>query len=391
MLMNLKILSLFVKDAKNVTSPGVRSKCAMTASIFGIVSNAVLSAIKLLIGIISGSIAIVADGVNNLADASSSVVTLIGFKLASKPADKEHPYGHQRIEYIAGLIVSMLICVLGFEFLTSSVSAIVNPTETKFSVITVAILLLSIAMKLWQCSFYRSVAKHIDSPTLAAASADSLGDVITTSAVVVSALIALIWKINLDGIFGCIVALFIIKSGIGLIIETANPLLGTAPSADFIASIGKRISSYEGVLGYHDLVVHSYGPGRLFVSVHVEMAAERDILESHDLIDNIEFDFRDSGISLVVHLDPIVTKDEELAEVRREIEGILAVVASECCSHLSMHDFRMVRGATHTNLIFDVVVPFECKLSEAELCHVIDTKAKLLSPSYNTVITCDRG
>lgn len=389
--MNLKLLSLFVKNSNNVKSPAVRSKCAVTASIFGIFSNVILSVLKLIVGVISGSIAISADAVNNIADASSSVVTLIGFKLAEKPADKEHPYGHQRIEYIAGLIVSMLICVLGVEFLINSISAIINPTETNFSAATIGILLFSILIKLWQCSFYKSVAKHIDSPALNAAAADSLGDVITTSAVVVSALITLVWKINLDGIFGCLVALFILKSGIGLIIETANPLLGTAPSPELIASVGKRISSYEGVLGYHDLVVHNYGPGRIFASVHVEVAAEKDILESHDLIDNIEFAFRDSGISLVIHLDPIVTKDEELSEIRREIEGIVALAASEINCPLSMHDFRMVRGASHTNLIFDIVVPFDCPLSEKELTDKINEKVKLLNSDYNTVITCDRG
>ncbi len=389
--MNLWLLSLFVRNYKNVKDSHTRSRCAMTASIFGICSNSVLSVLKLLIGIISGSIAICADAVNNIADASSSVVTLIGFKLASKPADKEHPYGHQRIEYIAGLIVSMLICVLGFEFFINSISAVINPNETKFSAISIVILVFSIIAKLWQCSFYKSVAVHIDSPALSATAADSLGDVITTSAVLVSAVISLLWQINLDGIFGCIVALFIIKSGIGLIIETANPLLGTAPSAEFIASVGKRISSYDGVIGYHDLVVHSYGPGQIFASVHVEVAAEKDILESHDLIDNIEFDFRDSGISLVVHLDPIVTNDEELSEIKREIEAIVALSSAEHECPISMHDFRMVRGNTHTNLIFDIVLPFECKYSEEELQADITKKIKLLSSNYNAVITCDRG
>lgn len=389
--MNLKLLSLLVRNSKNVTDPRIRSKCAVTASAVGIVSNAVISIMKLIVGILSGSIAIIADAINNAADASSSVVTLIGFKLASKPADKEHPYGHQRIEYIAGLIVSMLICVLGVEFLTSSVSAIINQAETHFSLISVAVLVFSILAKLWQCSFYKSVAKHIDSPTLAANAADSLGDVVSTTAVLAAALISLYFNVNLDGIFGCAVALFIIKSGIGLIIETANPLLGTAPSAEFITSIGQKILSYDGVLGYHDLAVHSYGPGRIFASVHVEMAAEREILECHDLIDNIEFDFRDSGISLVIHLDPIVTSDEELSEIRREIEGIVALLAEEHGCPFSMHDFRMVRGATHTNLIFDIVLPFECKCPEEEICFEVSRRVKLLSPDYNTVITCDRG
>lgn len=389
--LNLKLLSLFVKDYKKTDDSRVRAKCAATASIVGIVSNLLLSLMKLVIGIISGSIAISADAVNNIADAASSIITLVGFKLAAKPADKEHPYGHARIEYITGLIVSMVICVLGIEFFINSINTLISPTQTDYSVIALVILGVSIVIKFWQGLFYRSVGRHIDSSALIATSADSRNDSITTAAVLIGALISRFSGVNLDGWLGVAVACFIVKSGIELILETSNPLLGTAPSEEFVMSIGKRIMSYDGVLGYHDLVVHSYGHDRIFASVHVEVAAERDILESHDLIDNIEFDFKKSGMQLVIHLDPVVTADEELHELRREVEAIIVIVSEELATPLSMHDFRVVRGVTHTNLIFDVVVPFECPKNEREVREIISKKIRTLSHEYNTVIEIDRS
>ncbi len=389
--MNLKLLSLFVKNYRDTASAAVRAKCASAASGVGIASNALLSVMKLVVGIITGSIAITADAVNNVADAASSVITLVGFKLASKPADKEHPYGHQRIEYITGLIVSMVICVLGIEFFTTSVKAIFSPEVTVYSTASLVILAASVIIKLWQCLFYRAVAKHIDSTALIATSQDSRNDAISTAAVLVGALIARIFELNLDGWLGLAVAVFIIRSGVMLVMETADPLLGNAPSAEFVLSIGKRIMEYDGVLGYHDLVVHNYGHDRIFASVHVEVPAEQDILVSHDVIDNIEFDFKKDGVQLVIHLDPVVTSDEELQEVRREVDAIVAIVAGELDVALSIHDFRMVRGVTHTNLIFDVVVPFECKLSEAEICDIFAAKVRALSHDYNTVISVDRS
>ena len=389
--MNLRLLSLFVKNYRDTDNSSVRAKCASAASGVGIASNALLSVMKLLIGIITGSIAITADAVNNIADAASSVITLIGFKLAAKPADKEHPYGHQRIEYITGLIVSMLICVLGVEFFTSSLGAIFSPEVTVYSTASLIILAVSVIIKIWQGTFYKSVGKHIDSGALMATSADSRNDAISTGAVLIGALISRFFDLNLDAYLGLAVACFIIKSGVQLVIETSSPLLGNAPPSDFVASIGKRIMTYDGVLGFHDLVVHSYGHDRIFASVHVEVAAEQDILVSHDIIDNIEFDFKKSGIALVIHLDPVVTSDEELRELRLQVEGILAIMASEYDCALSMHDFRMVRGVTHTNLIFDVVVPYECPKSDDEICEELTKKIRLLSKDYNTVINVDRS
>jgi len=389
--MNLRLLSLFIKDYRNTDDCIIRSRCASTASLVGIITNIFLSAMKLIIGIIAGSIAIVADAVNNITDAASSVITLVGFKLASKPADREHPFGHQRIEYVTGLIVSIIVCVLGIEFLTSSVDAIKNPTETDYSTPAIIILALSIAIKLWQGTFYSSVGKHIDSGALKAASKDSFNDVISTAAVLVGAIISRFSEFNLDGWLGLAVACFIIKSGIGLVIETADPLLGTPPDKDFVKSVGKKIMSYDRVMGIHDLVVHSYGPARTFASVHVEVDASADILESHDLIDNIEFDFRRQGIELVIHLDPIVTNDEETCELRREAEAIVIGASKEFDTVLSMHDFRIVNGVTHTNLLFDIVVPFECKKSPEDIKKYIEKQIKQLSSAYNAVVTCDRN
>ena len=390
--MNLFLLKLFVPELGSAKSANVRTRTAAAASMIGIVSNVVLFVMKLVVGILAGSIAITADAVNNIADAASSVITLVGFRLASKPADKEHPYGHQRIEYITGLIVSVMVLVIGVEFFTNSLSAIRETKAADFTLPSLLILVVSIAIKLWQSRFYRTASRAIDSSALEAAASDSRNDALSTSVILLGAAVSHFFSVNTDGILGLLVALYIIKSGIDLVRETSDPLLGTAPSGELVDAIGKRIMSYEGVLGFHDLVVHNYGPDQCFASVHVEMAAEMNILVSHDTIDNIEFDFRkDMGIHMVGHLDPIITSDEELAELRREIEAIVAQTAAELGFALTMHDFRVVRGHTHTNLVFDVVVPCDCPKPDKELCAIIDAHVKMLCEQYNTVITCDRS
>jgi cation diffusion facilitator family transporter len=389
---NLRILSIFVRDYKNSKNPRIREKCASAAGFAGIASNVFLSAIKIFVGLTTDSISITADAVNNLTDAGSSIITLVGFRLAGKPADKKHPYGHERIEYITGLIVSFCITILGVQFMINSVNSIINPKETLFTATSFVILGVSVLIKLWQCRFYITVGKHIDSSTLIATASDSRNDVITTMAVLVGAVISKLTGVNLDGWLGTAVAGFIIFSGINLIIETSNPLLGLAPSAELIDSIVNRILSYKGILGYHDLVIHNYGPDRCFVSVHVEVPAEQDILVSHDIIDNIEFDFlRETGIHVVIHLDPVVTNDEEINELREDVTSIVASVSNEVDTELSMHDFRVVKGHTHTNLLFDITIPIECQTSDKILRELLDLKIKELSPDFNTVITCDRS
>lgn len=390
--MNLRLLSLFVRDCNNTSDPRVRDKCASAAGIVGIASNIFLSILKIIIGVITKSISITADAVNNLTDAGSSIITLIGFHLAGKPADEKHPYGHRRIEYITGLIVSMVITILGVQFLLNSIDSLLHPSETLYTPAAFVILGVSILIKLWQSRFYVTVGRHIDSTTLIATASDSRNDVLSTAAVLIGAIISKLTNVNLDGWLGCAVAAFIIYSGISLIIETANPLLGLAPSPELIKSIGDKILSYDGILGYHDLVVHNYGPDRCFASVHAEVPAEQDILVSHDIIDNIEFDFvRDMGIHLVIHLDPVVTADEEINELHKKLEAIVASVSKAVGCDITMHDFRVVRGQSHTNLLFDIAVPIGCKTSDKVLRELIEAQIKQISPIYNAVITCDRS
>lgn len=390
--MNLRLLMLFVKNGADTSDPRVRERCASVAGAIGIASNLFLSLIKIIVGALSKSISITADAVNNLTDAASSIITLIGFKLSGKPADAEHPYGHRRIEYITGLIVSMVITVLGVEFLINSVQNLLDPSETIYSTVSIVILVLSILIKLWQNRFYVTVGKHINSTTLIATASDSRNDVLATSVVLLGALISKLFSIDLDGWLGCAVALFIIWSGVSLVIETSNPLLGMAPTPGLTKSIGDKITSYDGILGYHDLVVHNYGPDRCFVSVHVEVPAEQDILVSHDIIDNIEFDFlRETGMHVVIHLDPIVTDDPVINDLHCEVGHVIEQLSIELGDEITMHDFRVVRGQSHTNLLFDVAVPFSLKLSDGALRELIDKRIRELLPYCNTVITCDRS
>jgi len=382
------LVRIFVKDYDKTGKPAVRGRYGLLAGFVGLACNVLLFSLKFLVGMVFGSIAIVADAVNNLSDAGSCIVTLIGFKMSGKPADEEHPYGHARVEYIAGLVVSFSILLLGIQLIGSSVQKIFKPEAVEFSWLSVAVLCMAILVKLWMGLFYRKVGKTIDSMAILANSADSMNDVYATSAVLVSALVGKVTGWQLDGYAGTLVAVFIIISGIGLVRETLNPLLGTAPAQELVNKIEDKLHGYEGVLGTHDLMVHNYGPQRCFASVHVEVCAKEDILKSHDMIDNIEKDFaEDLDIHLVIHLDPVVTDDEETNHMRDVVQKIL----QELDSRLSMHDFRMVKGNTHSNLIFDVAVPPRYQMSDKELREVIDTQVKADYPDYFTVITVDRS
>lgn len=380
------LIKIFIRNREDEKSPQVRGRYGFLAGIVGIICNAILSCGKILIGSIFGSLAVLADGINNLSDAASSVVTLIGFKLAARPADEKHPFGHARIEYIAGMIISFFIILLGFDLTKTAVGKIIHPEEINFSLLTIGILMFSILLKLWMAGFNHKLSKKINSTTLAAAKQDSLNDVVTTSAVLIAILIAKFTGLKLDGYIGLAVALFIIYSGIRLIIETMSPLLGEAPDHELVNEICEKIKSYDKVLGIHDLVVHNYGPGRCFASVHAEMDYKNDIMESHDITDRIERDFAAEGIQLVVHLDPIVTDDEELEEARRLATGVI----QRLDERFSLHDFRMVKGAYHINLIFDVVVPSDCKKTNDQICGQIDAEMKKMNDNYFTVIEIDR-
>lgn len=389
--MNLKFLGLFVKNI-NDGSVQTRQKCGKAAGIIGIISNVILFAVKLIIGIACSSIAITADAINNIADAASSVVTLVGFKLSEKPADDKHPYGHARIEYLTGFIVSLIITVLGVQFFKDSIVTIISNTPSSYSNAAIAVLVIAIFIKLWQATFYKAVGKHIDSGSLIATSADSRNDVISTSAVLVGALVSRVWGIELDGYLGLIIAIFIIYSGIKLIMETADPILGVAPDDEFVQKISDKILSYEGILGLHDLIVHNYGEGRCFASVHCEVSANEDILKSHDIIDNIEFDFlREMNLRLVIHMDPVVTDDENVTKLKAVTTDIVEKIGESIGEAISMHDFRVVFGQTHTNLIFDIVLRSSCKTDDKTVCSMIEQKIKEYSPEYNTVICVDRN
>ena len=334
-----------------------------------------------------GSVSVIADGVNNLSDAASGLISLLGFKLAEKPADAEHPYGHGRYEYLSGLMVALLILVIGVELLKSSVVKIFSPGKTGFSLIALSILLFSILGKLWLMYFNRNLSLRIHSETLRATSADSRNDVITTLSVLIAALISRFTGFDLDGYIGAAVALFILYSGYGLVKSTIDPLLGKAPDQSFIDHIEQKVLSYEGVLGTHDLMVHDYGPGRQFASIHVEISADIDALKGHELIDRIEQDFKKEGLSVVIHYDPICNSDSELGEFRLWLEQEVKKIDPS----LSIHDIRMVPCATHTNLIFDCMVPSSSQKSDRQVKEELTTIIRDSYPAYLPVIHIDRS
>ena len=377
-----------IRDYEDVKNPEVRDQYGKVAGIVGILSNTLLCAMKIAVGLLSGSIAIVADAVNNLADASSSLITLIGFKLASLPEDKEHPYGHARIEYLAGLLVSVIIIVVGLELGKGSVDKILHPTPTEFSLTVVIVLLLAIGMKIWQAAFNVTAGKKIHSMTLIATGADSRNDVIATSAVLVSLLIGHFCDLQIDGYMGVLVALFIVWSGIGLVRETVSPLLGEAPDPELVKAIEDIALQQEGVLDIHDLAVHNYGPGKIFASLHAEVDAAVDIMVSHDMIDNIEHEVsKRLHISCTVHMDPVNVSDpnrEPLKQVLRDaIAGLDGVT--------NFHDLRLVPGPTHTNVVFDVAIAPGCKLSGEVIQKTLADAVSAYNPSFRTVIEFDRS
>ena len=382
------ILRLFVRNWKNTEDPKVRADCGKAAGLVGIVTNLLLFAAKIIIGTLFGSVSITADAVNNLTDSGSSIVTMVGFKLAGKPADEKHPFGHARIEYLSGVIVSFIVLFLGWELGMSSIEKIITPEENRLTPAVLIVLVLSVAMKLWQSAFYCSVGRMISSDAVIATAKDSRNDAISTTVVLLGAAISLFTGVNLDGWLGVIVALFIMFSGVQLILDTASPLLGQAPEKELVQSIHSRILSYEGVIGVHDLAVHNYGVGRCFASVHCEVDAARDLMESHDLIDNIERDFKaQSGINLVIHLDPVIVDDPRTNALKAEVQ----VICAELYPGASIHDFRVVWGLSHSNLVFDMMVPFSVHADDEVIRSQVEEAVRQLNSTYRVVITVDRG
>lgn len=382
------LLKHFVKGYPDTSSPAVRTRCGNLAGTVGIVCNVLLCAGKFLAGFLSGSLAISADAVNNLSDASSSVIALLGFRIAAKPADDEHPYGHGRTEYLAGLAVSVMILLIGLELVKTSVGKIMAPEPIQAGLVPLAVLVVSILVKLWMAAFNRQVGKQIGSSVLEATAADSRNDVIATSAVLVATLAQMIFGWQLDGWIGLAVAAFILYSGWGLVKEAIAPLLGQAPDPEMVRHILEVTRSYSGVLGIHDLIVHDYGPGRQFASLHVEMAASQDVLASHDVIDQIERRFLEQeGLHVIIHYDPIVTDNNEVGEARE----YLAKQVKRLDPRLTIHDLRMVPGETHTNLIFDLVVPHGFEMPECRLKSEVQAMAQSKNPKWQCVVTLENS
>ena len=386
------LTKLFIKNHDDYSNNKVRIAYGKLSSVVGIISNLFLCVVKIVTGLLTSSIAITADGINNLSDAGSSIITLIGFKLSSIPADREHPYGHQRIEYITGLLVSFVILIIGLSLMKSSIEKIATPTseelERNTQLIMIGILAIAIAIKTWQSIFYRKVGKLINSMTLIATATDSLNDCISTSFVLVSLIITLFFPtILLDGYMGLIVSIIIIISGIKLIKETVSPLIGEAPTKEFIEATTKKILSYPGVLGIHDLTIHSYGPAKTFITVHVEVDSKVDIITSHDIIDNIEHDFmNEKGICLVIHMDPIDIANEKTIKLKEQITEIIVNIDE----NLHFHDFRVVHGETHTNILFDIVVPIKYHITDEELMERLEKEVKNINKTYRLIMTIDR-
>lgn len=386
------MLNKIIKNYDQPQRPEVRVHIGRFAGIVGIIANILLFAVKIIFGILFKSISIIADSLNNLSDTGTNVITVVGYTMSGKPADKDHPYGHARMEYISSMIIAIFISFFGLETLISSVENIITPQQAQeYTLVPIIIMACTILVKLIVAIFFTRLGKHINSDTLKASALDSIGDVFATSAVVAGMLVTKYTGfVYTDSIVGILIAIYIIIMGIKLVIETANKLIGEAPDDKFINSIVSRIKDYEGVLGIHDLVIHSYGENRCFVTVHVEIDADGEIMHSHDLMDNIEADFLKDGINLVIHMDPVSITDEETNELRHKVQDIISALSGEYSTPISMHDFRIVKGITHTNVLFDVSVSNECKLTDKFICDELTRRIQGINPLYNLVLTIDR-
>lgn len=379
----------FVKNHEDVEKVSVRTAYGVLASVVGIFCNVLLFVVKGAVGFFLHSVSVMADAFNNLSDAGSSIVGLVGVRMASKPADEEHPFGHGRIEYIAALVVSFLVLQVGFTFFKDSIRKIQNPEELKFQAVSVIILVLSIGVKLWMGMFNKKLGKKIDSKVMMATATDAMGDVVTTTATIASVLFFKITGINIDGIVGIGVSLVVMWAGIGIAKDTLEPLIGEAVAPEEYVRISRFVEKYEGIVGSHDLIVHNYGPGRSMASIHAEVPNDVDIEVSHEIIDRIERDAaKRLGIFLVIHMDPVETKDAHVLEVRHQVEQILDAVDSR----VSIHDFRMVDGKEQINLIFDMVVPFEYSTQKQnELKMTLRKLLQMADKRYQCVITIERS
>lgn len=387
------IRKLFIKDYQDTQNPKVRFRYGLVAGIFGIISNALLCVFKLIVGVVGNSITIIADAINNLSDAGSSVVTLVGFKLSATPPDNDHPFGHARYEYITSLLVSVTVLFIGILLLKSSIEKCITPEEVSVSVYTYVVLGVAIAMKLVQMLIYLDFSKAINSGALKASAADSRNDVLATVVVLISTIVIDVAgdkispKVSVDGIMGIAVSAFIIVSSILLIKEAMSPILGEKPPKELVDKITAKILSYDGVIGVHDLVVHSYGENHCFVVAHVEVPADVDITKSHDVIDNIEHDFwNEMHVRITIHMDPVDTKNKQLAVLKLRAQNAIANLDE----NLSLHDFRLVSGQTHTNMLFDVVIPYGSKITLDDVKDALKKEFGNDPVKYFFVIDMDR-
>ncbi len=381
------LAKIFIKDRENTADQKVRAAYGYLCGAVGIALNILLFAGKLTAGTISGSVAVTADAFNNLSDAGSSVISLIGFRLASQKPDPHHPFGHGRFEYIASLIISIIIILMGFELGKSSFEKILSPEEVEYSALTFAVLGASVAVKLYMFLYNSSVGKKIDSSTMRATAMDSVSDAVSTGAVLLSVVIAMLTKVALDGWMGLVVAVFIMITGFKTAKETVDSLLGAPPCPELVRQIESMVLAYDDIIGVHDMIVHNYGPGRTFVSLHAEVPADGDIVAIHDTIDNAEHEIaKKLGCLVTIHMDPIDVRDEHTAQLRQKVGEIIKEVNPE----VTFHDFRVVSGPTHTNLIFDIVSPMDCKLSDKELADHIAEKIHEYDESYFAVIDVDK-
>ncbi len=383
------LIRLFIKDPRNTASPAVRRAYGTMTSVVGIILNLLLAAGKFTVGLLFGAISVQADAVNNFSDAGSQLISLVSFKIAAKPADREHPFGHARIEYVASMIVSFLVLLIGWELLSGSIDKVLHPKETIFSWVSVAVLGVSVAVKLWLCVFNRKIAKRIDSTVMRATAADSLSDAAATAAVLAATLIYRFTSFDPDAYMGILVALLILWAGIKILNETKNSILGERPTDEQVAEIRAIVAEFEdsGVIGLHDLVVHNYGPGRVMASLHVEVDGDINIYISHDIMDRIERRLRvDCGILATVHMDPVAVRDPAVAALR----DLALSLAQSMDDRLRIHDFRIVPGDTHTNLIFDVVAPFDLKTPDDDLRNTLADRIHQKDEKLFAVITVDR-
>lgn len=383
------LVNKFIKDSTNIESTEVRTRYGMLASVVGIFCNVLLFSVKLTIGLILSSLAVTADAFNNLSDAASSIISFIGVKMAGKPADAEHPFGHGRIEYIAALIVSFLVIEVGFTFFKSSISKILHPEEISFDLVPFVILILSILVKLWMAFFNNKLGKRIDSKVMLATAADSLGDVITTSATVLSIIICHFTSINVDAIAGLIVSAIVIWSGISIAKDTLEPLIGERVPAELYQKITDIVESYDGIVGTHDLIVHNYGPNRSMATIHAEVPNDINIEVSHEIIDKIERDVKkDLNILLVIHMDPVEMRDEEVLSLREKTSRIVHALDPK----LNFHDFRVLKENEQRNLIFDLVIPDSYSEKDANrVMHQLVSRLHEMDENVECIITLDRS